>query len=118
MKFKLMTAVALLVSATFASAQEEESTVFDKNITSYGVGYRMGIEFAGRVGTDLELNIDEAIKGIRDAAAKKDPTIAKEDMVLNLKGYENKMKKMQYDQFMKVAEENQKRSDNFPKRKS
>lgn len=115
MKFKLITAVALLASATFATAQEEESMKFDKDITSYAVGYRMGIEFAGRTGSDLELNIEEAIKGIRDAAVKKDPTIAKEDMVLNLKGYENKMKKMQFDQYMEVADANQKRSDNFLK---
>jgi len=115
MKFKLITAAALLVSATFVSAQEEESMKFDKNITSYSIGYRMGLEFAGRSGSEIELNIDEAIKGIRDASEKKDPSIAKEDMVLNLKGYENKMKKMQYDQYMKVADENQKRSDDFLK---
>lgn len=115
MKFKLITAVALLITATFVSAQEEESTVFDKKITSYGIGYRMGLEFAGRVGTDLELDIEEAIKGIRDAATKKDPSLSKEDMVLNLKGYENKMKKMQYDAFMELADKNQKRSDDFLK---
>ena len=113
MKFKLITAVALLVTATFVSAQEEESTKFDKKITSYGLGYRMGLEFGSRAGTELELDIEEAIKGIRDAAAKKEPTLAKEDLVLNMKGYENKMKKMQYDAFIKLAEENKKRSDDF-----
>jgi len=116
MKFKLITVVALIVSATFVSAQEstqEESTKFDKKITSYGLGYRMGLEFGSRVGTDLELDIEEAIKGIRDAATKTEPTIAKEDLVLNLKGYENKMKKMQYDAFMQLADDNKKRSDDF-----
>ncbi len=113
MKFKLFTAVALVLTANFVSAQDEKSLVFDKKITSYGIGYRMGLEFASRIGSDIELDIDEAVKGIRDAATKKDPAIAKEDMVLNLQGYENKMKKMQYDQFMVMAEVNQKRSDDF-----
>ena len=113
MKFKLFTAVALFITANFVSAQEENSIVFDKKITSYGVGYRMGQEFAGRSDTEAALDIEEAIKGIRDAAAKKEPSVAKEDLVLNLKGYENKLKKMQYDQFMELADANQKRSDGF-----
>ena len=115
MSFKLLLAGALLFSANIATAQDEKSMVFDKKITSYGIGYRMGLEFGGRVGTDFELDIEEAIKGIRDAATKKDPAISKEDMVLNLQGYENKLKKKQYDAFMAVAEKNQKRSDDFLK---
>ncbi|MFK8011735.1 MAG: FKBP-type peptidyl-prolyl cis-trans isomerase [Marinicellaceae bacterium] len=113
MNLKLITVLALLVTTTFVSAQDVDATKFDKTITSYSVGYRMGLEFAGREGSELELNIEEAIKGIRDAATKKDPSIAKEDMVLNLKGYENMMKKMQYDAFMKLADDNQKRADEF-----
>ncbi len=102
-----------MISATTAAAQDEQNFTFDKNKTSYAIGYQMGIEFLGRQGSDFELNVDQAIKGIRDAYAKKDPTVSKEDMVLNYKGYENKMKQKQFEAFKKLAEDNQKRSDDF-----
>lgn len=112
MNFKLLLAGIILVSVSVVSAQEEKIT-FDKNKTSYAVGYRMGIEFAGRNGGEFELNVEEAIKGIRDASAKKDPAVSKEDMVLNFQNYENKMKQKQLEAFKALADKNQKRSDDF-----
>ena len=112
--FKLFLAAAVLITATMASAQDQEIT-FDKKKTSYAIGYQMGIEFLGRQGSELELDVEEAIKGIRDANAKKDPTVSKEDMVLNYKNYENKMKQKQFEAYKKMAEENKKRSDDFLK---
>ena len=114
MNFKLLLAGIIVLSAAFASAQDQK-VAFDKNKTSYAIGYRMGIEFAGRNGGDLELNVDEAIKGIRDAAAKKDPAVSKEDMVLNFKNYENIMKQKQLEAYKALAAKNQKRSDDFLK---
>jgi len=112
MNFKLLLAGITIISATVVSAQEDKIT-FDKNKTSYAVGYRMGIEFAGRSGGEFELNVDEAVKGIRDAYAKKDPVVTKEDMVLNFQNYENKMKQKQMEAYKALADSNQKRSDDF-----
>jgi len=112
--FKLFLAVAVLITATIASAQDQTIT-FDKKKTSYAIGYQMGIEFLGRQGGEFELDVEEAINGIRDANAKKDPAVSKEDMVLNYKSYENKMKQKQFEAYKKMAEENKKRSDDFLK---
>ncbi|VAW39226.1 hypothetical protein MNBD_GAMMA01-588 [hydrothermal vent metagenome] len=114
MNFKLILAGAILFSATLASAQDKTVT-FDKKKTSYAIGYRMGIEFVGRSGSEFELDVEEAIRGIRDANAKKDPAVSKEDMVLNFQNYENKMQQEQLEAYKKVADKNQKRSDDFLK---
>ncbi|MBL4659655.1 MAG: FKBP-type peptidyl-prolyl cis-trans isomerase [Alcanivoracaceae bacterium] len=112
LNFKLFLAVAVLITATITSAQDKTIT-FDKKKTSYAIGYQMGIEFLGRQGSEFELDVEEAINAIRDAYAKKDPAVSKEDMVLNYKSYENKMKQKQFEAYKKLAEENKKRSDNF-----
>lgn len=112
MKLKLILAGAILSVSSWSVAQEEKIT-FDKAKTSYAVGYRMGIEFLGRKGSEFELDVEKAIQGIRDAAAKKDPSVSKEDMVLNFQNYEMKMKQKQLEALKKLADENKKRSDNF-----
>jgi len=112
MNFKLILAAAIVLLATLVSAQEKNIT-FDKKKASYAIGYRMGIEFVSRQGGEFELDVDEAIKGIRDANSKKEPTVSKEDMVLNVQGYENKMKQKQFEAFKALAEKNKKRADDF-----
>jgi FKBP-type peptidyl-prolyl cis-trans isomerase FklB len=112
MNLKLILTGATLAISSLVSAQNETIT-FDKDKTSYAIGYRMGIEFLGRTGSDFELNVEQAIQGIRDAAAKKDPSVSKEDMVLNFQAYEQKLKQMQLESLKKVAEANKKRSDDF-----
>ena len=113
LNYKLILAAVVMATGTMAIAQDEPNTTFDKTKTSYAIGYQMGIEFLGRQGSEFELDVEQAIQGIRDANAKKDPAFSKEDMVLNYKGYENRMKQKQFEAFKKLAEENQKRSDDF-----
>lgn len=114
MNLKLLTIATLLLIATFVSAQDPAKTItFDKNKTSYAIGFRMGLEFSSRTGSEFELNVEEAIKGIRDASAKKEPAVSREDMALNFQGYENKMKQKQFEAFKALAEKNKKRSDDF-----
>ena len=112
MKLRTVFTGALLALSTVTFAQEEKIT-FDKAKTSYAVGYRMGIEFLGRQGSEFELDVEEAIKGSRDAAAKKDPSVSKEDVVLNFQNYENKMKQKQLEALQKLADDNKTRSDGF-----
>jgi len=117
MKLKLLLAGAVLFAATNLTAQDkqEPNVKFDKTKTSYAMGYRLGLQFAGAKDSEFELNTEEMIKGIRDADAKKEPTVSREDMVLNVQGYENKMKQKQFEAFKKLADSNQKRSDDFLK---
>lgn len=114
MNFKLLLAATIALTATNASAQDE-TVSFDKNKTSYAMGYQIGIGLYGKKDSDFALNTEEVIKGIRDASSKKDPSISKEDMVLNYKNYEKKMKLLQIEQYKKLADKNKKRSDGFLK---
>lgn len=114
MNLKLLIAGIVVLSTSMVSAQEP-STKFDKKKTSYAIGYRMGIEFYGRKDGEFELDVEEAIKGIRDANAKKDPSVSKEDMVLNFQAYENKMKQKQLEAYKALAAKNKTRSDDFLK---
>jgi FKBP-type peptidyl-prolyl cis-trans isomerase FklB len=114
MNFKLLISVTALFITVAATAQDEKVT-FDKNKTSYAFGFRMGLEFLGRKDSEFDLDIEQAIKGIKDAYAKKEPTVSKEDMVLNYQAYENLMKQKQFEAFKKLADLNQTRSDDFLK---
>jgi FKBP-type peptidyl-prolyl cis-trans isomerase FklB len=117
MNFKLILVVAITIASTFASAQDKSKELkFDKNKTSYAMGYQIGIGLYSKSESEFALNTEEVIKGIRDAAAKKDPAISKEDMVLNFQNYEGKIKQKQFEAFKALAEKNKKRSDEFLKK--
>ncbi|MCF6252460.1 MAG: FKBP-type peptidyl-prolyl cis-trans isomerase [Methylococcaceae bacterium] len=117
MNFKLLLAGIIVISTTFVSAQDKTSKdiSFDKKKTSYAYGYRIGLEFASKKGSEFELTLEDAIKGMREAAAKKDPTVSKEDMVLNFQAYQKKMEMRQLEAYKKLAASNKKRSDDFLK---
>ncbi len=119
MKLKLILTGAALLLSLMASAQkaaeQPANITFDKNKTSYAMGFRLGLQFAGTKESEFELNTDEVIKGIRDASAKNEPAITREEMALNVQGYENKMKLKQFEAFKALAEKNKERSDNFLK---
>ena len=119
MKLKLILTGTTLLLSLMASAQDASqkpaNITFEKNKASYAMGYRLGLQFAATKESEFELNTEEMIKGIRDASAKKEPAIKREEMALNVQGYENKMKLTQYEAFKALAEKNKKRSDDFLK---
>ncbi len=86
---------------------------FDKKAASYAIGYRMGLQAAGREGTDFELDIDQAVKGLREAATKAEPSVTKEMMTTEYGKYQQKLQLFQREEFMALAEKSQKRSDAF-----
>ncbi|MCW8870199.1 MAG: FKBP-type peptidyl-prolyl cis-trans isomerase [Proteobacteria bacterium] len=86
---------------------------FDKNMASYAVGYRMGLQMAGRKASDFELNIDQAVAGLQDAAAEKDPSFDREQMAQEFAKYQRKLQLFQAEQYKTIADENKKRSDDF-----
>jgi len=111
----LLAGTMLLGSAALAQKAEVSSKDihFDKNKTSYAMGFQLGRDLAARKGTEFELSVDEVIKGVRDAYAGKEPAYAKEDLVKNMTAFEQKMRAKQIEVFKKVAEENKKRSEKF-----
>ena len=108
-----------LATALVAVAQNENEVpkssdiTFDKAAASYAIGFRMGLQMAGREGSDFDVDIEEAIKGLREAAAKKDPSIDKDVMAAAYASYQQKLQLFQREEYMAVADKSQKRSDDF-----
>ncbi|WP_223787775.1 FKBP-type peptidyl-prolyl cis-trans isomerase [Marinicella meishanensis] len=115
---KRMTILFLALSLS-AMAQNEQAVPkssdiqFDKAAASYAIGYRMGLQAAGREGSDFELDIEQAVKGLRDAATKKEPSVDREVMTAEYGKYQQKLQLFQREGFMEMATDNQKRSDEF-----
>ncbi len=86
---------------------------FEKGAASYAIGYRMGLQAAGREGSEFELDIEQAVKGLRDAATKKEPAVGKELMSGEYAKYQQKLQLFQREEFMALADKNQQRSDAF-----
>ncbi len=115
---KIITMMSLAMSMA-AMAQNEQAVpksadvVFDKATASYAIGYRMGLQAAGREGSEFELDIDQAVKGMREAAAKQEPSFDKEAMTQEYGKYQQKLQLFQREEYLKLADKNQKRSDDF-----
>ena len=76
---KRLTLMLLAFGATSMAQNEQDipkssDIEFDQKIASYAIGYRMGLQAADRKGSDFELNIDEAVKGMREAASLAETT--------------------------------------------
>ncbi len=115
---KIMTLMflATTLAATAQNQQEVPKSAdinFDKAAASYAIGYRMGLQAAGREGSDFELDIDQAVKGMREAASKAEPSISREKMTEEYGKYQQKLQLFQREEYLELAGKNQKRSDDF-----
>lgn len=119
---KKLLALTLLMTALLASAQQggdnkplpkSEDITFDKDMASYAVGYRMGLQMAGRKDSVFALDVDKAVEGMKAAAAEKDPSFDREKMAEEYGNYQRKLQIFQAEQYKKIADESKKRSDEF-----
>mgnify|MGYP000480580297 CR=1 FL=1 len=62
---------------------------------------------------NLDLDLEQAVKGMRDAAGEKEPTVNKELMSAEFAKYQQKLQIFQAEQYKSLADANQKRSDEF-----
>jgi FKBP-type peptidyl-prolyl cis-trans isomerase FklB len=116
---KKLTTLMFLTLGMNALAQNEQEIpkssdiTFDKTAASYAIGYRMGLQMAGRTGSPFEVDVEQAIKGLREAAAQSEPSIDKEAMAVEYGKYQQKLQLFQREEILALAESNQKRSDEF-----
>ncbi len=115
---KIMT-LMFLATAFVALAQNERAIpkssdiTFDKAAASYAIGYRMGLQAAGREGSEFELDIEQAVKGLREAASKQEPSVDKDVMTQEYGKYQQMLQLFQREEYMEMAQKNQDRSDQF-----
>lgn len=112
----LMCFVALVANAQKDKKIPSSKEIkFDKATASYAMGYRLGLQLAQRKDSEFSLDLEQAIKGMRAAAASKDPAFDKEKMSEQYAAYQRKLQLFQAEEFKKLADESQKRSDAFLK---
>jgi len=125
MKLRVLAAalVALSLTAGVAMAQTaapakpanaapapQQYPVPDKNTLSYALGYERGAMIA-RSGADVDPVA--VARGMQDAMAKKDPTVAEEKMGNALGYFQQKLEKDARANFEKVSRDNKAKADAF-----
>lgn len=111
MRFALAHALslALLAALTISPvmAQDIES---EKGKLSYSVGWDIGEDIKRR---GAEFDVEAIITAIRDSAAGRDPQVPTEEMVQLLTALQQKVRQEQQEAFVKLAEENKAKSEQF-----
>lgn len=117
MKIRLWTAALALVGAGWLNAQAAGENAappapvpLDKNKLSYALGFKLGLDI---VESKAAVDVNMVVKGVQDAYAKKEPTVAREDMGKQLYSLEYKLRSEAEAAYKKVATENKARSDKF-----
>jgi FKBP-type peptidyl-prolyl cis-trans isomerase FklB len=82
----------------------------DKGKLSYAVGWDIGEDIQRR---GAEFDVETIIAAIRDSASGKEPQVPAEEMVALLTALQQKVRQEQAEAFQKLAEENQKKSEEF-----
>ena len=107
MRFVFALMVLAVVMAGPAMAQDVSS---DKGKLSYAVGWDIGEDIKRR---GAEFDVETIIAAIRDSSAGRDPQVPAEEMVAMLTALQQKVRQEQAEAFQKLAEENQKKSEEF-----
>lgn len=102
---------ALIVLAALATGPvmaQDLST--EKGKLSYAIGWDIGEDIQRR---DQTFDVESVIAAIRDSAAGREPQVPADEMVSLLTALQQKVRQEQAEAFQKLAEENQKASDDF-----
>lgn len=102
---------AIIVLAVFvAGPAMAQDLTSDKGKLSYAVGWDIGEDIQRR---GAEFDVDTIIAAIRDSAAGKDSQVPADEMVALLTALQQKVRQEQAEAFQKLAEDNQKKSEEF-----
>jgi FKBP-type peptidyl-prolyl cis-trans isomerase FklB len=107
MRFPFALIVLFALATGTVAAQDLTS---EKGKLSYAVGWDIGEDIQRR---GAEFDVEAIIAAIRDSAAKKEPQVPSEEMVAMLTELQQKVRQEQAEAFQKLAEENQKKSEEF-----
>ncbi|MDT8321125.1 MAG: FKBP-type peptidyl-prolyl cis-trans isomerase [Xanthomonadales bacterium] len=106
---RFLFALIILIALMTGPAMAQDLTT-DKGKLSYAVGWDMGGDIKRR---SDEFDVETLITAIRDAVASTDPKIPPEEMTALLTELQQRVRQEQAEAFKKLAEENQKKSEEF-----
>jgi FKBP-type peptidyl-prolyl cis-trans isomerase FklB len=100
----------IVLAALLAGPVMAQDVSSEKGKLSYSVGWDIGEDIQRR---GAEFDVETIIAAIRDSAAGKEPQVPADEMVALLTALQQKVRQEQAAAFQKLAEENQKASDEF-----
>ena len=100
----------IILAALLAGPVMAQDLTSDKGKLSYAVGWDIGEDIQRR---GAEFDVETIIAAIRDSASAKEPQIPNEEMVAMLTELQQKVRQEQAEAFQKLADENQKASEEF-----
>jgi len=107
MRSRLAITILLMLTSGFAVAQDVTS---EKGKLSYAVGWDIGADIQRR---STEFDVESIIAAIRDVVAQSEPKVSAEEMRTLLTALQEKVRAEQVEQFRKLSEENQAKSESF-----
>jgi len=107
MRSRLALAILFMLTSGLALAQDVTS---EKGKLSYSVGWDIGSDIKRR---STEFDVESLIAAIRDIVAENEPKVAPEEMKTLLTVLQEKVRAEQVEQFRKLSEENQAKSEEF-----
>ena len=100
----------IILAALMAGPVMAQDLSSDKGKLSYAVGWDIGEDIQRR---GAEFDVDTIIAAIRDSSAAKEPQVPAEEMTALLTQLQQKVRLEQAEAFQKLADENQKASEEF-----
>jgi FKBP-type peptidyl-prolyl cis-trans isomerase FklB len=85
----------------------------DKNKLSYALGFKTGSDVNHLADSGIVLDMAQVIRGMQDAAGKKTPAFAKEDLYAQLESLQDRLGRQAEAEYNKVAGDNKAKSDKF-----
>jgi len=107
MRSRLALIILFMLASGSALAQDVTS---EKGKLSYAVGWDIGADIKRR---STEFDVESLIAAVRDVVAGNDPKVAPEEMRTLLTALQEKVRAEQVEQFRKLSEENQAKSEEF-----
>lgn len=107
MRSRLALAILFMLTSGLALAQDVTS---EKGKLSYSVGWDIGTDIKRR---STEFDVESLIAAIRDIVAENEPRVRPEEMRTLLTVLQEKVRAEQIEQFRKLSEDNQARSEEF-----
>lgn len=106
----LATALSLFALPAVATAQD---TTSDKGKTSYALGYRAGLDIANVLASGEQLDMQAVIKGLQDAAARKDPAVPGDQLGAAIQALQARMTARMKAELERRAADNKTKGDAF-----
>ncbi len=82
----------------------------ERSNLSYSIGYDIGLNLRRQ---DLDLDLEQVLKAIRDTHNQVDPSVAPEEMSRLLTALNERLKQERLEEFQALAEQNQTRSNEY-----